>query len=166
MMSPGVRKHVLIVHVLYSVGWTGAVAAFLALAIMGFTTSDSRLVGGIYASLRGLVWYVIVPLSVLSLVTGVVQALGTPWGLFRHYWVVAKLLLTIGATVLLLVHTQVVDRAATDALTAGVTGGAGIDAVRLQLIVDAAAALIVLVLITVLAIVKPRGRTPFRSGGA
>lgn len=159
-MSSGVRKHVLTVHILYSVGWVGSVAAFLVLAIAGYTTTDGQIVAGIYASLRVLIWYVIVPLSLLSLVTGIIQSLGTPWGLFRYYWVIAKLVLTVVATGLLLVHTQVVDRAAADALAhVGMTGGE-MSQVRLQLIIDSAAAIVVLVLITVLATVKPRGTTP------
>jgi hypothetical protein len=32
-------------------------------------------------------WLVIMPLSVATLVSGLVQALGTTWGLLRHYWV-------------------------------------------------------------------------------
>jgi hypothetical protein len=55
-------------------------------------------------------WIVIVPLSLAALLTGVVQSLGTPWGLFRHRWIVAKLALTVVATVLLLVHTQPIGR--------------------------------------------------------
>lgn len=50
--------------------------------------------------------YVIVPFSVACLLTGLVQSLGTVWGLLRHYWVIAKLLITVAATVLLLVHMQ------------------------------------------------------------
>ena len=46
--------------------------------------------------------FVIVPLAIASLLTGVVQALATPWGLFRHYWVVIKLFLTVFATLVLL----------------------------------------------------------------
>ena len=161
LMASGLRKHVLTVHILYSVGWVGAVLAFLVLAIVGVTTPENQLVGGIYASLRTLIWFVIVPLSVLSLITGVVQSLGTPWGLLRYYWVIAKLLLTSGAIVLLSVHTQVVDRTAAEALShAGMTGGT-MDQLRVQLVVDSAAALVVLVLITVLGTVKPRGTTPF-----
>lgn len=163
LMSSGVRKHILTTHIIYSVGWVGAVAAFLVLAIAGYTTTDTQVVAGMYASLRVLIWYVIVPLSVLSLVTGIIQSLGTPWGLFRYYWVIAKLVLTAGATVLLFVHTQVVDRAAAEALAhSGMTDSA-MSQVRLQLIVDSAAALVVIILITVLATVKPRGTTPFEA---
>lgn len=159
-MSSGARKHILTAHILYSVGWVGAVAAFLGLAIAGYTTADGQLVAGIYASLRVLIWFVIAPLSLLSLASGIIQSLGTPWGLFRHYWVIAKLVLTAGATILLFVHTQVVDRAAGDALAhPGMIGG-GMSQVRLQLVVDSAAALVVLILITILGTVKPRGTTP------
>jgi hypothetical protein len=49
-------------------------------------------------------WYVIVPLSLAALLSGVVQALGTPWGLFRHYWVLITFLLTSFATIILLLH--------------------------------------------------------------
>ena len=53
-------------------------------------------------------WFVIVPLSLASLLTGLVQSLGTTWGLFRHYWVLVKFLLTIGATIVLLLHMPTV----------------------------------------------------------
>lgn len=46
------------------------------------------------------------PFSLAALLTGVVQSVGTAWGLLRHYWVIAKLLITVLATLLLLVHMQ------------------------------------------------------------
>ena len=55
-----------------------------------------------------------------SFSTGIVEGLGTPWGLLRNYWVVTKLVLTVIATLLLLLHTQPIDRAS---LLAG-SGGA------------------------------------------
>jgi hypothetical protein len=33
-------------------------------------------------------WYLLVPFAFAALATGLVMALGTPRGLFRHYWVV------------------------------------------------------------------------------
>jgi len=51
-------------------------------------------------------WFVIVPLAFAALITGIVQSLGTTWGLFRHYWVVVKFVLTVLATILLLLHTS------------------------------------------------------------
>ena len=49
---------------------------------------------------------VLVPLSVASLLSGLVQALGTAWGLFRHYWVLIKLMLTVVATAVLLAYVS------------------------------------------------------------
>ena len=167
LMPPRVRKSLLTVHVLSSVGWVGAVAAFLVLAVAGYSTSDNQLAAGIYVSLSLMVWWLIIPLSVVSLVGGVVQALGTSWGLLRHYWVVVKLLLTTGATALLFLHTLIVDRAAAEAV-AGITG-AGASSMKLQLVIDSAAALVVLILLTILSTVKPRGITPLGNrlrGGA
>ena len=34
--------------------------------------------------------------------SGLVQSLGTEWGLFRYYWIVAKLSLTVVATMVLM----------------------------------------------------------------
>ena len=47
-----------------------------------------------------------------SLLTGLIQSLGTPWGLFRHYRVVVKLLLTVFATAVLLVKMELIGYAA------------------------------------------------------
>jgi hypothetical protein len=101
-----------------------------------------------------------VPLCLASLLTGVIQSLGTPWGLFRHYWVVVKLSLTIVATLLLILHTQPVGYLADTA--AGMTAlGDDLRPVRIQLVADAGAALLVLLVTTALATFKPRGITRY-----
>jgi hypothetical protein len=51
-------------------------------------------------------------LAFASLLTGFIQSLGTPWGLFRHYWVLVKLLLTVFSTVVLLVKMELIGYAA------------------------------------------------------
>ncbi|AWZ07367.1 MULTISPECIES: hypothetical protein [unclassified Streptomyces] len=133
---PRLRKLTLTLHVTSSVGWLGAVAAFLALAVAGLTSSAPQTVRGAYLAMDVLGWYVIVPFSVACLLTGLVQSLGTVWGLLRHYWVITKLLITVAATVLLLVHMQPVGHLA-----------------------DAAAALLVLLTAVTLSVFKPRGVT-------
>lgn len=87
LMSPALRKLALVVHITVSVGWTGAIAGFLALALAGLTSQNPEVVRGVYVAMDVTVRSVIVPLSIASLVTGLIQSLGTPWGLFRHYWV-------------------------------------------------------------------------------
>src|SRR5687767_14273305 len=101
-MTPRLRKLVLTAHVSSSVGWLGAVAGFLALAVAGLTSHQAETVRAAYLATELITWFVIVPLAFASLLTGLVVSLGTEWGLFRHYWVLIKLLLTIFATGLLL----------------------------------------------------------------
>lgn len=159
-MSPAVRKAALTVHVTTSVGWLGAVAAFLAVAVVGLTSEDPQTTRGAYMAAAVVTWFVIVPLGLASLLTGIAQSLGTPWGLFRHYWVVVKLALTLGATLLLLVHTQPIDHLAAIAADTGVFGG-DLRGMRVQLVVDAGLATLVLLATTALATVKPRGMTRY-----
>lgn len=155
-LGPRWSKFALTAHVTASVGWVGAVAAFLVLAIIGLRSVDDDTMRSLYPALELIGWYVIVPFSVAALVTGLIQSLGTQWGLFRHYWVVAKLLITVGASVLLLLHMQLARSAA-----AAVSAGTLASEPRTRLVVDAAAALVVLTIAVVLSIYKPQGMTPF-----
>jgi hypothetical protein len=160
MMTPGVRKVALTTHVTSSVGWLGAVGAFLALAIAGLGSQDPQIVRAAYLAMHLTTWFVIVPLSLAALLTGVVESLGTTWGLFRHYWIVTKLLLTVLATIILLVHTQPIDRVA--AVAAQTTLAASdLRQVRFQLVGDACAALFVLLVTTALSVYKPWGMTSY-----
>src|SRR5438067_2015588 len=154
IMTPGLRKFALTAHVTSSIGWFGAVAAFLALAIAGLTSRDAQLVRAAYLAMELTTWFVIVPLAFVSLLTGVVSSLGTKWGLFRYYWVLLKLLITIFATIVLLVHTQPID------LLAGVAAKTTVFSVDLQsrqllMVIASSAALVVLIVLTVLSVYKP-----------
>ena len=159
-MTPHLRKFALTVHVAASVGLLGAIAAFLALAVAGLTAEDERIVRAAYPAMDLIARCIIVPLAFGSLVTGFVQALGTPWGLLRHYWVVAKLLITAFATIILLIKMGLVGYAARLA-AGGVLPSADLRAAGAELALHAAAGLLVLLVPTVLSIYKPRGLTPF-----
>lgn len=159
-MTPRLRKLALTVHVASSVGWLGAVASFLALAVAGLTSPDAQVVRAAYVATEVTTWLVIVPLSVAALLTGLVQSLGTPWGLFRHYWVLAKLVLTLLATLLLLLHTQPIGYVAGVAAETALSGG-DLPGLRIQLVADAGAALLVLLVTTALSLYKPRGMTRY-----
>jgi len=103
-MTPTVRKLTITAHVVFSVGWLGAVAAFLVLSIAGLTSHDPEVVRGAYLSMDLISRFVIIPLCFAALITGLLQALGTPWGLFRYYWIVMKFGLAVFATIALLLH--------------------------------------------------------------
>jgi hypothetical protein len=105
-MKPRFRKLALTAHVTVSVGWLGAAASFLALAIAALMSAGRETVRGAYAAMEVIGWYVIVPFCLAALVTGIVMSLGTPWGLFRHYWVLLKFLITVVSTLILFGFTQ------------------------------------------------------------
>jgi hypothetical protein len=160
VMPANLRKFALMTHVTSSVGWLGAVAAFLALAIVGVVSSDVQLVRGVYLAMHPITWVVIVPMGFVAFLTGIVQSIGTPWGLFRHYWVVTKLRLTVIATTVLLLHTQPIDRVAA-AVALMPLPGQDLWQLRVQLVGDASAALFVLFATTTLSVYKPWGMTPY-----
>jgi hypothetical protein len=159
-MTLRLRELVLTAHVATSVGFLGAIAAFMALAVAGATGQDARTVGAFSLAMELVTSYVIVPMCFASLLTGVVQSLVSPWGLFRHYWVVVKLLLNILSVIVLLVHTKPIAYLAQ--VAAGMEGaGADLAGLRFQLAVASGAALLVLLAATVLSIYKPQGMTPY-----
>ncbi len=155
LLPPRGRRCAVAVHVGTSVGWIGAVVGFVAVAAVGAALAvESMDASGLYSALSILLTVVIVPLAGLSFVSGVVVALATPWGLFRHWWVVIKLVLTAGATAALLLHSGVARRAAEYASSARPE----LVPLQTQLLVDAVAGLAVLLLVALLGWIKPKGR--------
>ncbi|RIK42992.1 MAG: DUF2269 domain-containing protein [Chloroflexi bacterium] len=158
IMTPGLRKFALTAHLTFSVGWIGAVLAYLALGISAVTSQDAQTVHAAWIAMEFTGWYVIVPLALASLLTGLVMALGTRWGLFRHYWVLISFVLTILAVVVLLLHMPDVSALAGVAQAADdadLVGGLGGD------LLHPGAGLLVLLVIQVLNVYKPRGLTPY-----
>ncbi|MGN9843644.1 hypothetical protein ACTMTI_36520 [Nonomuraea sp. H19] len=155
LMPPLIRKIVLTAHVATSAGWVGAVLAYLALDITAGSSQDVHTVRGAYAGMGVIVVYVIVPLALASLIIGIVNALGTSWGLFRHYWVLVKLLLTVFATTILLIETQTVSY-----LAQAATSNA--DPRELPgTLPHSVGGLVVLLIVVVLSVFKPRGVTRY-----
>jgi hypothetical protein len=154
------RKAALTVHVTASVGWVGAVAAFLALAVPGVSSTDPATVRACYLAMDVITTGVIVPLAVAALLSGVLSSLVSPWGLLRHYWVVVKLLLTTVATVVLLLQLAPIGRLA-DAATQAPISATELHEARVSAVVHAGGGLAVLLVTTVLAVYKPPGMTSY-----
>ena len=159
-MTPRLRKFALTAHITFSVGWLGAIVPYLALAIAGLTSRDAQMTRAAYLSMEWIGWFVIVPLSFAALLTGLIQSLGTPWGLLRHWWILAKLVLTTGATFILLKHMQAVSRMSQAAAEATLAD-ADFRVLRVQLVVHAAGGLLVLLTVTALSVFKPWGMTAY-----
>ena len=160
-MTPRLRKFALTVHLTVSVGWIGAVVAYLALVVAAMTSEDARPVLAAWLAMELIGWYVIVPLALASLLTGFVMSLATPWGLFRHYWVLSSLVLTILATVVLLQHMQTVSFVAGIAAETDSTDVGGLRGGLRGELLHAGIGLLVLLAIEVLNVYKPQGMTAY-----
>ena len=159
-MTDPLRKLALTTHVTTSVGWLGALAVFLAHALASLISQDEQMVRAASLAMGLTAWFVILPLSLTSLTTGLVQALGTAWGLFRHYWILFKLLLTAVATIVLLLKLGPISYLA-DVAAETTFSGADLVGLRTSLMVHAAGGLLVLLTVATLAVYKPRGMTRY-----
>jgi hypothetical protein len=159
-MSPSARKLALTAHVSCSVGVVGAVAAFLVLSIAGVANEDVQVISAAYLSMDVLAKDVIVPLALASLISGFIQSLGTHWGLLRHRWIVAKLLITSFATAVLLAKLKLIGHAAALVLETDVPL-TELRAAGIELVLHAAGGLFVLLVPTALSIYKPRALTEY-----
>lgn len=157
-MKPGLRKLALTAHVPSTVGWLGAVAGFLALAIAGLTSQDVQTVRATYLAMELIGWYVLVPLCLASLVTGLVMSLGTPCGLFRHYWVLIKFLITVTSALILFMYTRTLSHLGDLARDTTLSIN---DLRNPSPVVHAGLALLALLVTTTLSVYKPPGMTRY-----
>jgi len=149
---PLLRRLVLLLHVLTSVGFIGGAASFLALALAGLGGRPA------YADMQLIAWWVALPAGYLSLLVGIVCSAGTPWGLFRYWWVIAKLGLTVIVVVVLQLQLRTIDAlAAAEASGALATMTAG----KTAMVLHASGGIVVLIVLTLLSIIKPRGVARF-----
>ncbi len=158
-MTPGIRRFMLTAHVVSSVGWLGAVAVFLALSVAGLTSNDAQMARASYQVMEMITWFIIVPLCLASVLTGFASSLGTTLGLFRHYWIVVKLVITIPATIVLIVHTRPISQVsqiASERTLAGSDLG-----LQVQMLAAAGVAVLALLIATVVSTYKPRGLTQY-----
>ena len=160
-MKPGLRKYALATHITLSVGWIGAVLAYLVLVVAAMTRPDAQTLRAAWIALELIGWDLIVPLALASLLTGLVMSLGTPWGLLRHYWVLISLALTVVATAVLLEHMPTVS---VFARVAAETGNLDVEGLRGALrgeLLHAGVGLLVLLAIEALNVYKPQGLTAY-----
>jgi hypothetical protein len=146
-------------HVTFSLGWFGTVAAFLVLSIAG-VTGNEQVAKACYVAMDLIAWFVVLPFCLCSLISGIAQSVFTHWGLFRHWWTLAKLILTLIATIVLLLHMQPITYLGKIASDSPMSLPE-LTSLRIRLIADAAAAMLVLLATTTISIYKPWGRIDF-----
>ena len=157
-ISPSLRKLALTAHVISTIGWLGAIVGFLALAVAALTSEDVQLVRGTYLAMQLTGWYVLVPLCVASLATGLIMSLGTSWGLFRHYWVLMKFVITIVAAIILFMYTQTHDQLGALARDSSLPLN---DLRNPSPVLHSGLAVLALLVNTTLSIYKPKGMTRY-----
>ena len=154
-VGPRARKTLLFAHVATSVGWLGAVLAYVGLDVTAATSQDVQLVRGAYLAMDVTISTAIVPLAIATVVLGLLTAWNSPWGVLRHYWVLAKLLPTLVATAVLLLETQTIQALADTAVMVN-------DPRELSgTLPHSIGGSIVLLVVTALSMFKPKGLTRY-----
>lgn len=145
-----VRVTVLTVHIVTSVGWMWLIGALVALEVISLLTNDPAHRAGISAAMAMIALWVLIPVVSVSVISGLVLALSTPWGLIQHWWVIAKCAIAGALTVIgLLLLPRLPQIIAED-----------FEPVRQPTLVTRSVALMLLLMATGLSVVKPWGRTP------
>ncbi|MEU9118664.1 DUF2269 domain-containing protein [Streptomyces sp. NPDC048506] len=148
-----VRRALLVVHVAVSVSWLGLTLGLLTLSITGYTTGSPGMAAVAYRAMKIFSDWLVLPLALVTLVSGLVLSLGTPWGLARHRWVYTKFWLTV-VTVLLSVLAL---RPGIDDLAAEAATGA--PAPDINLLVAPSVATATYLFLTAISVLKPWGLT-------
>jgi hypothetical protein len=159
IMKPGVRKFALAVHLTLSVGWIGAVAAYITLDVSTIASSNPQALRSAYSGMDLIVRSVIVPLALGTLATGLIMSSGTKWGLFRYYWVLISLVISTIAATVLLIETQTIShlaKVASDSQTS-VTELRSLG----NTLAHSVGGTVVLLVVLVLNIFKPKGMTRY-----
>jgi hypothetical protein len=163
-MPRWIRKLVLTIHVVVSVGWIGIEAGLLALGLTGLYTRDPEVLRAAYIAIGLFGGIFVVPASIGTLVTGVLLSVGTPWGLFRHYWIVAKFVVTVALVAggIFVLNQKLQEAAArVSGVPINTLTSADVGTLRFQIIAAVSVALLLLVTATTLSVYKPWGKTWF-----
>lgn len=158
LLPPAARKAALTTHVVTSVGWLGAAAAFLALAVTAVRSPDAATVRALYVAMEILGLALLVPLSIASFLSGLLQSLGTTWGLLRHYWVILKLAISVVSTIVLLLYTSTMRVLADAAQSPGLQDDQAL-LPSTSPVLHAGVGLLLLLVAAALSVYKPKGLT-------
>ncbi|OKI00392.1 hypothetical protein A6A06_22935 [Streptomyces sp. CB02923] len=152
-LSRRARRATLVVHVAVSVGWLGLTLGLLTLSVAGYTSKSLDTTVAAYRAMKIFSDWLILPVALSALISGLVLSFGTPWGLVRHRWVVVKFWLTL-ATVLLTAFSlrPGIDRLAADAV-------AGSPDTGLSMVSAPSVATATYLFVTAVSVLKPWGPT-------
>ncbi|MEU7718104.1 DUF2269 domain-containing protein [Streptomyces tibetensis] len=153
-LSRRARRAVLVVHVTASAGWLGLSLGLLALGTTAATTGAPVTVEASVRAMKLFADWLLIPVALLTLLSGLVLSLGTVWGLARYRWVYTKFWLTLATTT---ATVFVLRPAVNSAVTAVAAGGPLPDAG--DVLFGPVVSLSAYVFMTVISVLKPWGRT-------
>jgi hypothetical protein len=156
MMSRRWHRLLLVTHIASAVGILGADLALLAMGVAGARGAEPRTV---YPAARLVAEWVLAPLAVPTVVTGVLLVVGAGYGLASDRWLLMKIAVT---TLLVVVLLAVVIPALRDAADAALAGRAVTGSRRTGLAAGPAVSSALLLLNVALGVAKPRLRRQTR----
>ncbi|MFF1732600.1 DUF2269 family protein [Streptomyces sp. NPDC058247] len=148
------RRATLVVHVTSSACWLGLTLGLVALTVTAITTGSDPMVEGACRAMKVFTDWLVIPLALLTLLSGLLLSLGTPWGLARHRWVYAKFWLTLATTAASIFALRPGVNAAVAAVTAGTPLPRPSD-----LVAGTIVSLTAYLFMTVISVLKPWGLT-------
>ncbi|GAA1949701.1 hypothetical protein GCM10009754_17940 [Amycolatopsis minnesotensis] len=158
-LSPRARKVWLVLHIGVSVGWLGLSLGMVTLAVTGLVAETHAVRHGAYEIFHVFDLVIVIPSVVLTITTGLVVSLGTPWGLVKHRWVLAKFVISLSIPAAAAIESrwviELVARTEDPAAEPGALGGA--------LVATVGCFAVLLWTATTLSVVKPWGRTRWGS---
>ncbi|MGQ0773365.1 MAG: hypothetical protein ACT4NY_02940 [Pseudonocardiales bacterium] len=154
-LKPRARKVWLTAHIASSVGWLGAAYTMLVLGTTALISDRTGFRVALYEVMHLFDRAVNIPLAAIMLITGLVGALGTPWRLVKHWWVLGKLILSVTALVVtpplsvprLIFMIETLPTGATTGSTAG------------QIVTISVCTVLTLTTVTTISVFKPWGHT-------
>lgn len=160
-LSPSLRKLVLTIHVITTMGWLGSAAAYIPIAAYVLNNQDADMVRSAIQIMSLVANFIVVPVAFASLLTGVALSLGTRWGLFRHYWIFFKLLFTVIAVFMLVAYIVELNHAASIA-SKSILSSTDLSILKDSIhIVHPSGGLLIVLVATVLSVYKPKGMTRY-----
>ncbi|MFF2651626.1 DUF2269 domain-containing protein [Streptomyces sp. NPDC058045] len=148
------RRAVLVVHVAASACWLGVTLGLFGLSVTAVGSGSPEVAEASYRSMKVFSDWLVIPLALGTLLSGLLLSLGTRWGLARHWWVYLKFwltLITTGLSILLL--RPGINEAAAQASSGETVTSAG------NLLVAPGVSLSVYLFMTAISVLKPWGLT-------
>lgn len=163
-LPPRLRKSMLFVHIVTGVGWMGTDIALMILVFGALRSDDAERVAASYLATAYIGVLAVPVLAVAMTISGIILSLGSGLGLFKHWWVFVKLLISLVLCVL--VWLALLPELTT--LPDMVEMGASADQVRdrlgeatVGLLFPPVVSFTMMAVASLLSIFKPWGRTPW-----